>query len=694
MASPVAKRAKAEAEESLTSSLEQMEEGDLSPHSPQPLFSDTPSPPSPLAHTPSPLAAHTPSPVAHTLVEHTSTPKGEGEEPSPAGGGVPSSSSSVKLAAPPTRKMVQGKITAMLGRNWTHKPRPSSPSSSSASPSPSPRSQQTDLPPSRGCSLSEICFGPSSYPILPPLLSGPAHCILFRARLKAGDLPRPFPDAFKDVWDSHHVRMPCSSHSLYPVRLPSGEEQLRSRWEIITEALRRPLTSSHDLEKAILSYNSRYAGKWNFQGLHAYFSEVCDEAETAMFFGSVLPRVVELALSLPRLVTHAVPLLQRQQPYRLSLSQQQTACLLANALFCTFPRRNASGARSEYARYPSINFSHLFSGSGSRGIRPVQAAKLKCLFHYFARVTSHMPEGVLTFSRQVLHPAPQWERSEASLTKLRVDSTGTIEDNGHGMLQVDFANRFVGGGVLGGGCVQEEIRFLVCPELMVSRLFTEALEDNECLVVTGAEQFSSYHGYSSGFEWAGSVTDSTVRDGWGRRQTVVVAMDALHLRDKDSQFKPGLLRRELNKAYCGFMGGDPTPCGRGMAVATGNWGCGAFGGDVRLKALLQLMAAAVSGRDVVYFTFGDRQLQEDLFSMHRYCTERGFKVRELWAGLLHYHRNQTKGPRSGKNLYDFIYGNFQNSLSNTASVRGDGASVGGGGSVSGENSQTVEYRIQ
>ena len=110
--------------------------------------------------------------------------------------------------------------------------------------------------------------------------------------------------------------------------------------------------------------------------------------------------------------------------------------------------------------------------------------------------------------------------------------------------------------------MQEEIRFLVCPELMVSRLFTEALEDNECLVVTGegrqplrththtssdaaspspagAEQFSSYHGYSSGFEWAGSVTDSTVRDGWGRRQTVVVAMDALHLRDKDSQFKPG-----------------------------------------------------------------------------------------------------------------------------------------------------------
>ncbi len=52
-------------------------------------------------------------------------------------------------------------------------------------------------------------------------------------------------------------------------------------------------------------------------------------------------------------------------------------------------------------------------------------------------------------------------------------------------LQVDFANRFVGGGVTGSGLVQEEIRFLINPELIAARLFTEALEDNECLIVTG-----------------------------------------------------------------------------------------------------------------------------------------------------------------------------------------------------------------
>ena len=66
-------------------------------------------------------------------------------------------------------------------------------------------------------------------------------------------------------------------------------------------------------------------------------------------------------------------------------------------------------------------------------------------------------------------------------------------------LQVDFANRFVGGGVLSHGCVQEEIRFLVCPELIASRLFTERLEDNECLVVTGVERFSDYQVGQAGF---------------------------------------------------------------------------------------------------------------------------------------------------------------------------------------------------
>ena len=39
--------------------------------------------------------------------------------------------------------------------------------------------------------------------------------------------------------------------------------------------------------------------------------------------------------------------------------------------------------------------------------------------------------------------------------------------------------------MLGEGCVQEEIRFVICPELLVALLFTEVLEDNEAVVITG-----------------------------------------------------------------------------------------------------------------------------------------------------------------------------------------------------------------
>lgn len=105
------------------------------------------------------------------------------------------------------------------------------------------------------------------------------------------------------------------------------------------------------------------------------------------------------------------------------------------------------------------------------------------------------------------------------MPKLHVTSQGTIETEGAGMLQVrtgrgsdepqllesridcriflacvqvDFASSWIGGGVLGSGLVQEEILFLINPELIVSRLFTEKLENNECLIITGDAEMSNY----------------------------------------------------------------------------------------------------------------------------------------------------------------------------------------------------------
>lgn len=79
------------------------------------------------------------------------------------------------------------------------------------------------------------------------------------------------------------------------------------------------------------------------------------------------------------------------------------------------------------------------------------------------------------------------------------------------MIKLDFANEYLGGGVLNSGCVQEEIRFVLCPELLVSLLFTERLEVNESVIIRGCERFSSYTGYGDSFEWSEDYQDETGR---------------------------------------------------------------------------------------------------------------------------------------------------------------------------------------
>jgi hypothetical protein len=79
-----------------------------------------------------------------------------------------------------------------------------------------------------------------------------------------------------------------------------------------------------------------------------------------------------------------------------------------------------------------------------------------------------------------------------------------------------------------------------------------------------------------------------------------------------------------------------------VAVATGNWGCGAFGGDPHLKSLLQLMAAAEAGRDVAYFTFKNKKLRDDIFDMYSFLVEHDVTVQRLFLIICDYrqHMNQ------------------------------------------------------
>ncbi|XP_039248533.2 poly(ADP-ribose) glycohydrolase-like [Styela clava] len=501
---------------------------------------------------------------------------------------------------------------------------------------------------------SRLKVAPDCLMPLPDLKPSQHHTVLFDTSYFDMGPPPPSRASYTDAWDSDHVKLPCSPKSLFPTP-QSKNGKLTNRWELIENALFSDIRDSKQLEEAILKYNVRF--NRSFTALHDFCNRVLLPAERKEFFDKTLPSMTNLALSLPTILTQPIPLLRRQQSHCITLSQQQIACLLANAFLCTFPRRNSSSSTSEYASFPSINFNRIFVGSGSDKSDKSIVGKLHSIFHYFKRVTTEMPSGSVTFEHRVCNDFPVWNKTPCELCELHICKDGLIEDQGKGMLQMDFANKYVGGGVLGSGMVQEEILFSICPELIVSRLFTEVLDDNECLIIMGAERFSKYSGYANTFVWEGDYIDSNTRDSWRRKVSHILALDATRFTNFEDQFKIGKIRRELNKLYCGFrceFDPDYSP-----AIATGNWGCGAFGGDPVLKALLQLMAAAVVGRDLCYFTFSDSALMHTIHEMYTYIKSSNLNVGQLWDMICRYNNEvivlSKKQSRSKiENIFEYI----------------------------------------
>ncbi|KAA3681438.1 poly(ADP-ribose) glycohydrolase, partial [Paragonimus westermani] len=323
-----------------------------------------------------------------------------------------------------------------------------------------------------------------------------------------------------------------------------------------------------------------------------------------------------------------IPLMRSGCAQSFTFSQLQIASLLANAFFCTFPRRNSLGRTSEFANFPAINFSSLLSVPHRH---PSSDSRFGS--------TQTLPAGVVTYTRRHLGAqVPNWAESICSFDQLRIhiSSTGTIEEAGFDTLQVDFANRYLGGGVLNSGCVQEEIMFVLRPELLAACLFMERLGDDETVIVEGVEQYSTSHGYADNFRWATDYRESqsgNQRDEWGRWRTTVVAMDALYFDSSEAQYLPKSILRELNKAYCGFT--DTLEPNRALpsVVATGNWGCGAFRGDTDLKALIQMMACVQAGKALAYYSFGDQDLCTRLYDIYTYLASNKITVGNLWNAL-------------------------------------------------------------
>ncbi|KAJ0034416.1 hypothetical protein Pint_26034 [Pistacia integerrima] len=396
-----------------------------------------------------------------------------------------------------------------------------------------------------------------------------------------------------------------------------------------------------------------------FEPLAPFASMFISRAESTKWFGEVVPALANFLLKLPSLleshylnaddflgkygIKTDLRILGPQEAGIAFLRQELIGALLACSFFCLFPVTNR-GAN----HLPTINFDKLFTVMDR--VSCTNGKDLKVIAIWVLPLDSR--------PLFISYPdADAWSKSAVPLCPFEAYSLGSIEDHSTDALQVDFANKYIGGGALHRGCVQEEIRFMINPELIAGMLFLP-LADNEAIEIVGAERFSDYNGYASSFRFSGDHVDKRNVDVFRRRKTRIIAIDALcwpgmkqyalippSLHEASSTgvetnegISVNLMLRNSDQKSCQFLRHKDS-----LGIVTGNWGCGAFGGDPELKAMIQWLAASQALRPFMsYYTFGVEALQ-NLGQVTQWILSHEWTVGDLWNMMVEYSSQRLNG---------------------------------------------------
>ena len=242
----------------------------------------------------------------------------------------------------------------------------------------------------------------------------------------------------------------------------------------------------------------------------------------------------------------------------------------------------------------------------------------RCFLNYLTVIGKWLSEKDPILSEEVIYlrtnnNSQQYfynQENDIKLCKINLKEKGSLF-NSNASYCVDFANKYIGGGVLNGGCVQEEILFAIEPECVVSLFFMEVMGDNDAIGIYNTIQYSKYTGYGFEFKYDGSFIDNI-----HIKRHRIIAIDAIskkrnnshsYFQNSNDSLENEIIR-DIHKAYVGFslaQSDNDIP----KTIATGNWGCGAFNGNHELKFIQQWIAASFAGIEILdYYTFKDKNM--------------------------------------------------------------------------------------
>ncbi|KAL2264251.1 hypothetical protein VTK26DRAFT_9027 [Humicola hyalothermophila] len=355
------------------------------------------------------------------------------------------------------------------------------------------------------------------------------------------------------------------------------------------------------------------------------------------FFRRVWPRLARLALEMPALFPdHRLPVLgRRRRPRagedgcggggeaRVRLSRRQVACLVVHQFLRTLDApewkagRGGEGEGEEGEREALHDFGVWYDG-GQKHVEAVRGY-LTGLMRYFDRVVcgdlGDGDDGWVVEYRLCLVDEAEFrgvlEKKACSLSKVDVKIVERYDLLPESLgipagAAVVSANRQIG---FGQSATQEEVHVGSSPEACPAVLVTPPLEDDQVLVVRGAQAMVNITGQRRDIR----IEDMPVtEDGEVWKQRTMLFMDALELDmaeawDSLPDLLPGNMDREIRKAYTALSSGGY------REIRTGLWGCGAFCGDPGVKMLLVWLAASLAGTTLVVVCDGTGQAFAEQF---------------------------------------------------------------------------------
>ena len=360
-------------------------------------------------------------------------------------------------------------------------------------------------------------------------------------------------------------------------------------WDRTKEIFNKDIKTISDINTTFYEGNSGF-----FKELEKSYPEEGNE------FLKVFGNIRNLVLDSEKILKDEIKILTTKATDKLILNRKEVALIFTLGFFEIFM---FDAVRMKVnLRYSFHDI--LKSGRGS------DLSKARCFLNYLTVIGRWLEENNplldenVTFIRENKEFDINNFDSNQQLCEIQIIEKGSLFDS-EASFQVDFANQYIGGGVLSGGCVQEEILFTVNPEAIVSIFFMQRMDDNDAIRIDNLIQYSNYSGYARSFKFENDATKDITKI----KKHNIIAIDAVCTYssggvDKDS------VERDLIKAYVGFNlinFDDEKVITMTKTIATGNWGCGAFGGDFELKFLQQWIVASYAGVEKLYYYTFDKK---------------------------------------------------------------------------------------